>query len=259
MARQRRPGFHAQDHDGPGLTFLLVALVIIAIAGAKFLGFTPGKGGTNDPAAATSDAAADAGAGAGAGAQYVVVTVAHPTENYSPQQPHAQGAGDIVAVSAAVVKSLQDAKVQAELVTPEIGLWEESFTLTRTALQPALAKQSATAVVDIHRDALEGKPEGYCTITVNDEPAAKLLLIVGDLDNPYVDENLAFAQKLQTELEALAPGITRGVKVLHQAVNGDLHPNSVQVHIGEYTDNDTSEAMVTAKLLAQALGKAMQQ
>ena len=82
---------------------------------------------------------------------------------------------------------------------------------------------------------------------------AKILFVVGDVDNPYIEQNLAFAEALRTELETLAPGICRGVKVLHNQINGDLHPRAVQVFIGDYNGNTLAEAKAATGYLAQAL------
>ncbi len=252
MVRPRRPGFAGQERGGPGLTFFLVALVVIAVAGAKFIGFIPGK--TNPAPPAAGDAKPAVGTEA---KPLVLVYTAHPGENYSPQPPHASQAGDIVTVGGALAKALRTAGMQVELVTPDKAPWDQAFAVARSALAPVLEK-GVGAVVDVHRDALEGKPDGYCTVALNGSPTAKILLVVGDVDNPNIEQNLAFAQELQAALEAAAPGITRGVKIQHQAVNGDLHTRSVQVHIGEYGDNNVDEALAASEVLAKALAQVLQ-
>src|SRR5690625_1289146 len=115
--------------DGPGLLFFLVALVVVAVAGARFLGFAPdlteefglpaaskpvtrssetlvigpageersalsdGEAGTEVPAATSAD---------GASGPRVIIYHAHASENYQPNPPHARGGrrGDIVEVGA---------------------------------------------------------------------------------------------------------------------------------------------------------------
>ena len=39
VALSKRP-----KKDGPGLIYILVALVVVAVAGARFLGFSPSRG-----------------------------------------------------------------------------------------------------------------------------------------------------------------------------------------------------------------------
>jgi stage II sporulation protein P len=252
MVRPRRSGYGGQDRDGSGLTFLLVILVVVAIAGAKLVGFKPKNA---EPVAGNGTLVPETQAA------MVLISSAHPSENYSPASPHAKGAGDVVTVSQALVAALQAEKQQAQLVIPTGTIpWSEAFNIARTALQPALGDGSkVAAIIDIHRDALDDKPDGYCTVFVEGRPVAKVLLVVGDLDNAKVEENLAFAQQLRANLEAIAPGITRGVKILHQAINGDLHPRFVQLHIGEYTDNNIDEALAAAQIVAKALVKTLKQ
>ena len=81
---------------------------------------------------------------------------------------------------------------------------------TRRVLLPAMEKADrVSALLDIHRDALEGRPDGYSTVSLSGKPIAKILFVVGDVDNPYVEENLRFAEALRVTLEAKAPGVTR--------------------------------------------------
>ncbi|HHW10332.1 MAG TPA: hypothetical protein GXX29_10185 [Firmicutes bacterium] len=252
MAGGKRPGFLGQERDGPGLTFLLIALVVIAVAGARFFGFNPAKTRQAAPSAQVTAPQAEVAKGE---VLPVLIYAAHPSENYSPREPHAKGEGDVVTIVEVLAGHLTEAKVPVKVIGDiKAAPWGEAFEAARLALLPAInAAGRIGAIIDIHRDALEDKPPGYTTVMVGGQATAKILLVVGDLENPYVHENLIFAERLKNELEALAPGICRGVKVLHQAVNGDLHPNAVQVHIGDYYDNDINEARLGTAVLAKAI------
>lgn len=252
MSMPRRPGFFA-DRDGPGLTLLLVALVVVAVLGAKFFGFSPRRPAEDHSRPQVEDRESEPTA------PLVIIYNAHPTENYAPSPPHAQGAGDIVSVGRSLDEALRGRSLRSRLVADiPPSPWSQSFAEAKRAVQPVLeAATGLEAILDIHRDAISDKPDGYTTTMVGGRPVAKILLVVGDVDNPYIEENLAFAESVRTELEKLAPGITRSVKVLHEAVNGDLHPQSLQVHIGDYTDNTLEEAMAAVPILAQALVKVL--
>ncbi|MBE3597688.1 MAG: stage II sporulation protein P [Limnochordaceae bacterium] len=112
------------------------------------------------------------------------------------------------------------------------------------------------AVLDVHRDALPSDyPDGYTTAEIDGQKVAKILLVVGDVSNPYADQNLAFAEALRAKLNDLYPGISRGIKVQHTALNGHVHPNSLTVFIGDYRDNTLDEARAGARMLGEALSR----
>lgn len=243
MVKPKQPGFF-QEKGSSNLTFFLVLLVIVAVLGAKYFGYVPpfGKRANKDDQP-------------GADAPLVLVYAAHPMENYAPAPPHAEGIGDITSVSRVLEQSLKEQNLRAQMITGQNSVqWSESFAEARRVLLPVMeTAQGIAAILDIHRDALEGRPEGYTTAKVADKPVAKILLVVGDVDNPYIEENLRFAEAVRVALEARAPGVSRGVKVLHEALNGDLHPQALQVHVGEYHDNTLQEALDAVSLLAGAI------
>ena len=80
--------------------------------------------------------------------------------------------------------------------------------------------------------------------------AATILFVVGDEDNPYMEQNLAFAEALRDLMEDMYPGLSRGIKVQHAMLNGSAHPQSATVFIGDYRGNTIAEAKYAAALLA---------
>lgn len=242
MSIPKRPSFKP-EREGPGMTLVLIVLVVVAVLGAKYYGFLPG----GKPIATEPEIKVDVG--------NVLLYSAHPTENYSPSAAHAQGLGDVVSLLGRLRDELSVQGVNAHVAESVMGVtWDQSFVAARQTLLPHLSQENGVeAVLDIHRDALETQTDGYTTVMVGQNPVAKVLLVIGDVDNPYIEQNLAFAEALRAELDKLAPGICRGVKIMHDQVNGDLHPHSVQVFIGDYTDNTLAEAQVATSYLAQAL------
>src|SRR5690625_2306783 len=129
--RWKRPRFNKlrkhSESDGPGLLFILVALVAVAVAGARLLGFTPGMGtetvqtrivspldvSRSDPAPDTPSSPAPAEERQPVAT--VLVYHAHATENYGPAATHAQGgrAGHVVDVGRTFAAWLDDGGVQA--------------------------------------------------------------------------------------------------------------------------------------------------
>jgi len=83
--------------------------------------------------------------------------------------------------------------------------------------------------------------------------------VVGDLSNPNTEENLAFAEAVRARLDQLYPGLSRGVKIQHDDYNGNLHPNALQVFIGEYRHTTLEEAKRAAELLADGIRSVLQE
>lgn len=187
----------------------------------------------------------------------VIVFHTHATENYSPKDAHAtRGPGDVVAVGTAFVRALEKEGIAAVHIQTvhDLPQWSQAYDRARTSVQESLSRHKGIrALIDIHRDGVERESPGFATATVNGERVAKVLLVVGTTDNPLAAENLRFANRLQQALEELAPGITRGVRVMARETNQDVHPNAVIAYVGDHKENTLEEATRTAELLAQAV------
>ena len=249
----------------PGLLYILAALLVVGVAGARFLGFSPQAGPPLAP---------PGGAPPGQGEQaprpapgvfpapsamsQVLIYHTHTTENYRPQPTHAdRGPGDVVKVGQAVVEALREHGVGAVHVATVHDLpdWRSADQRARESVTQALSRHDGLRVVlDIHRDALpEGQGGRGATVTVNGEEAARILLIVGTSQNPFAQENARYANRLKEKLEELAPGITRGVRLLAQPAHGDLHEHSVTVYVGDYAENTLEQALRAARILGEAV------
>lgn len=187
----------------------------------------------------------------------VLVYHTHATENYSPKEPFAaDGPGDVVAVGEAFVEALSREGIGSVHVQTVHDLpdWSNAYARARGSLEDSLGRHNGIrAVIDIHRDGVESETEGYATVDIAGESVAKILLIVGSTDNPLAQQNLRFATRLQELLEEVAPGITRGVRVMARASNQDIHPNTVIAYVGDHTDNTVDEALRSAEWLAKAV------
>lgn len=259
---------------GPGLLYILAALVVVAIAGARFFGFAPsGEKSPLPPEGSSSERGAqlDQAPRPSPGVvpspsvmTQVLVYHTHTTENYKPQATHAdRGPGDVVKVGQALVESLREQGVGAVHVATVHDLpdWRNAGAKARESVMQALSRNDGLRVVlDIHRDALpEGSGGRGTTVTVNGEEVARILLIVGTSENPAAQANTRYANRLKEKLEELAPGITRGVRLLAQSTHGDLHENSVTVYVGDYADNTLDQALRAARLLGAAVAALLQE
>jgi len=266
VALSRKPKSH-----GPGLVYMLVALVVVALAGARFFGFMPGRNGESGGSGQEQRRQEQPQAPGGPGAQprreqmtQVLIYHTHTTENYAPKPTHeSESGGDVAAVGRALVEELKKLDIAAVhmLTVHDLPQWSSAAHNARTSLEEALNRNNGIrVVVDIHRDAIPGeRQEGYATANIGGEDVARLLLIVGTSGNSRVDANMRFAERLKERLDALAPGITRGVRVLPQQTNGDLHENHVTIYVGDYHDSTLEQAQASMRWLAAAIAELLRE
>lgn len=254
MARMRR-----NEKNGPGLLFILVTLVVVAVVGARFFGFYPN--GEEEPSKPEQIQIDDLKPPPGPVVDpipKVLVFHSHTSENYKPKDSHERGAGvgDIVQVGEAFVKQLESLGVTAihDKAIYDKPRYSDAFINSEKKVNELMAANSQIQMVlDIHRDGLQEKPDDYTKTRVNGISVAKILFVVGDKDNSLVDENLRFAQQISDGLERKYPGVTRGVRVFKSDYSGELHPNSVMVLIGDWRGNSLEESMAAARLLADVV------
>lgn len=260
------------ESDGPGLLFILVALVAVAVAGARLLGFAPGSGTepvqtrlvppldvsrSDVPADPTPSETEDAARSAAT----VIVYHTHGTENYSPAASHTEGgrAGHVVDVGRTFAAWLDDAGINAihHTAVHDHPSWASAFANAAQAVSSLIHQQAEiSAVFDIHRDAIESDVgKDFTTVQIDGRSVARILLVVGDQNNPYAQQNVEFAERLKAKMDALYPGLSRGIRVQRADYNGRLHPNAVQVFIGDYRYNTVDEANEAARLFARVVAE----
>lgn len=248
----RSHDFDSERSNGPGLFFILVTLVVVAVLGARYLGFYP-PGGLKGllPSQLARQTAATAG-------PLVAIYHTHTSEGYLPGEAHAKGgAGNIVDVGRTLKEALVErgiGAVHSETVH-DYPVFKDAFDHSYETIAEQLAQNaSVKMVLDIHRDALpESTDSAATTAVVDGQKVARVLFAVGDQDNPHMAQNLAFAENLEARLAELHPGVSRGVKVQHTSMNMRISPQAVAVFIGSYPQNTLEEAQRAAKLVADAV------
>ncbi|HEY8496067.1 MAG TPA: stage II sporulation protein P [Limnochordales bacterium] len=195
----------------------------------------------------------------------VLVYHSHGTEKYGPGDTHAaQGRpGDIVEVGEAFSESLEARGITAIHHTQvyDHPRWAEAFQRAGQAVGSLLQQNDGVqAVIDIHRDAIaRDVGREVTTANIGGRPVARILLVVGEQNNPYARENTAFAEALKAKMDALYPGLSRGIRIQPSDYNGRLHPNSVQVFIGDHRYNTVEEAREAARLFAHVVAEVLRE
>lgn len=249
MVRMRDP----DAERGPGLFFILVALVVVAVLGARYLGFYPANfkptlGGGGQKGAATPAGEVKEGG------PLVAIYHSHTTECYAPGDSHTAGEpGEIVQVGRALKEALALRGVPAihSETIHDYPVFKEAYRQSQaTVAQQVQEHPSLQMVFDLHRDGLPpDAPLDTASVEINGQRVARILLVVGD-QGAYQEENLRFAEALDARLNEMYPGLSRGVKVVSGGFNGGVFPQAVGVFIGSYPQNTLEEAERAAKLFA---------
>ncbi len=266
MGLARRVARRTRQTNGPGLLFVLIALVVVAAAGAKYLGLYAPEQPTLAPYGVGTETGAVVSTREATGADEmsrgepvtVLVYHSHTSENFSPSISHAKnGKGEILQVGAEFCQAISEKGIKAIHLkgTYDTPVYSEAFRKAGEAVAKALSESPGiAAVIDIHRDGLpKGKDPDYTTAKVADQRVGKILFVVGDVANPNRNSNTAFAETIKGHLDAMYPGVSRGIKVQHRNVNGGLHVNTLTAYLGDYHGNTLTEAKSAARILADTV------
>lgn len=253
MARMGR-----NEKNGPGLLFIIVTLIVVAVVGARFFGFMPGgdEEEPRPPAVKIDDPQPPQGDEVDVTPK-VLVFHSHASENYKPKDSHERGVfGDVVRVGEALVEELASLGITAvhDKSIHDQPRYSEAFINSEKKVNELLtANPDIQVVLDIHRDGLDDKPDDYTKVRANGMDAAKILFVIGDKDNDHLEANIRFAQQISDAMEKDYPGVSRGVRVFKSDYSGELHPNSIMVLVGDWRGNTLDEAVASARLLARVL------
>ncbi len=112
---------------------------------------------------------------------------------------------------------------------------------------------SIEVVIDLHRD--EMPADRRLVVDMQGRPTAQFMFFNGlcrtakrgvleSLENPYLDDNLAFSFQMQTAANEYYPGITRRIYLKAYRYNMHLRPKSLLIELG--AQNNTVEEVMNA-------------
>lgn len=169
---------------------------------------------------------------------------------------HLKGkAGGVSIVALAMQKFIQE-KYQIPVVYSPT-LHDLSFNKSyaesqKTVTQLIKDNPGLEMIVDVHRDGSLTREQSLTKI--NGQSVAKILIVVGTearTEHPKWRENLDFARKLAAKLDAMYPGLSRGIAIKEGRYNQNLSTKALLVEIGS-SKNTTDEAVAAGKLFANA-------
>lgn len=117
----------------------------------------------------------------------------------------------------------------------------KAYDYARAGVEKILKEYPTIEVlIDLHRDGVEGQ---HFVTEINGKQTARIMFFNGlsrnsqgvpisYLQNPYIEENLAFSFQMQMEAEMRYPGFTRNIYLKGQRFNLHLKPRSLLIEAG---------------------------
>lgn len=142
---------------------------------------------------------------------------------------------------------------------------DNAYSSALPAIEQVLADNpTIQVVIDLHRDAVA---EGTKLVTTIDgKDYARFMFFNGIcrstngpityLNNPYLEENMAFSFQAQVVAESYFPGVTRKIYLKAWRYNMHLKPRNMLIELGAQT-NTVEEIMNTTEILAFVIDKVL--
>ena len=199
----------------------------------------------------------------------VLILHTHATESYTRQgEPYTESAAyrtldedyNMLSVGEALARVLEENGIRVihDRTLHDYPSYNGSYAQARKTIARHLeANPSIRLVLDLHRDASGDINDQLKTrATVAGESSAQLMLVMGTNaaggTHAGWETNLALGLKLQLQLEALAPGITRPINLRGQRFNQDMTPGSLLIEVGA-AGNTHPEALRAVRVLGEAI------
>lgn len=138
----------------------------------------------------------------------------------------------------------------------DYGAYTIAYSNSRKTVTNRLSElQSAGIIIDVHRDAIEDLTFRPVT-NIDGVQVAQLMIVIGigtnTTDNPYYEDNLKLALKIQEIGNKIYPGLFRQILVRDAMYNQDLNKYSILVEFGA-TGNTIDEVKLSTRCLSNLL------
>lgn len=202
----------------------------------------------------------------------ILIYHSHSQEEFSDSRPGVQE-DTIVGVGAYLAKLLTEQygyvvyhdKTQYDVVDGVLDR-NEAYNYAAEGVEAILEQYpSIEVVIDLHRDGVD--EDVHLVTEVNGKPTAQIMFVngisktslQGDIDyleNPYIQDNLAFSLKMQLRAEAYYPEFTRRIMIKAYRYNMHYRARSLLVETGAQT-NTLQEAKNAMEPLAVMLNEVL--
>ena len=138
----------------------------------------------------------------------------------------------------------------------DYGTYTSAYAKSRITLQNAISSYGGFGLaIDVHRDAIENL-DFRPTVNIRGVEVARIMLVIGagsrDNKNPYFEDNLKLALKLQYIGEKIYPGLFRTMYIRNSIYNQDLNKYSLLIEVGA-SGNSIEEAQMATRCITNLL------
>lgn len=201
----------------------------------------------------------------------VLIVHTHTTESYTPSEKFSYIPSDtdrttdknfnMVRVGEEIKNVLEQkgVKVYHDTSLNDHPSYSGSYNRSAADIETYIKKDpSIKIVLDIHRDAIEGKNNEKVkhSTKIDGSDVAKIMFVVGSNQSGLVhdnwEENMRFAVQLQKHTMSLYPTLCRPINFRSQRFNQQLAPGGIIVEVGT-NGNTLDEAILGARYFAIAL------
>lgn len=138
----------------------------------------------------------------------------------------------------------------------DYGTYTSAYAKSRITLQNAISSYGGFGLaIDVHRDAIENL-DFRPTVNIRGVEVARIMLVIGagsrDNKNPYFEDNLKLALKLQYIGEKIYPGLFRTMYIRNSIYNQDLNRYSLLIEVGA-SGNSIEEAQMATRCITNLL------
>lgn len=138
----------------------------------------------------------------------------------------------------------------------DYGTYDSAYARSRITVKSELEKSPDIGIsIDLHRDAiadLDFRP----SVNINGVNVAQCMFVMGvgydDESNPYYEDNLKLALKLQYIADEIYPELFRPMIIRNSVYNQDLNKYSILIEVGA-SGNTFDEAYYTTRCLTNLL------
>jgi stage II sporulation protein P len=200
----------------------------------------------------------------------VGVYYTHTSESFKCMSgiTHTQGTlGDIVLIGREFIRRLEDVygiKVACSERIHDYPNWSRAYTNAfSTATTLVKGNPSLKVLLDLHRDGFDSdvitskEAKNIVTARINGVDVARILIVVTTddfgLSHPNWRRNYDFAVRLNSKLEQMYPGLSRGIDLRKDArFNQHVHERALLVEIGGYV-SEKEELLRSIAMLADVI------
>ncbi len=190
----------------------------------------------------------------------VLIVHTHTSEGYAPEERSTDPEKNVTAIGEVIAFYLE--KQGVEVIhdkTVHDTDYNGSYSRCLETVERQLKDHPTVQIVlDVHRDAatLEDGKSLQVVSDINGTQTGQIMLVAGTeeggLDHPDWKTNLAFALKIQQEMDSNAPGLSRPLNVRKERFNQHLAPGMLIVEVAA-SGNSMEEAKRGALLFAKSL------